>query len=98
MCRTKNAKFQLDLDNQADVDRLLTCIANGNALTDPAPLENRPKFYDPVFKHPLPISAHSSVHDANLKVHAVIANIWNVYTLTLHKDLFCTFQIFIPDT
>jgi len=36
-------------------------------LTDAAPAAQRPKYYQPVFKHPLPISAHSSGHDANLK-------------------------------
>ena len=60
-------QFSLDLDNQDDIDKLLKCIASGDALTDAAPEAVRPKYYQPVFKHPLPISAHSSRHDANLK-------------------------------
>ena len=62
-----NKKFSLDVDNPDDVERLLKCIATGEPLTEMAPESARPKHYQPVFKHPLPVSDHSAIHEANLR-------------------------------
>ena len=63
----KAKKSSIDLDNPDDVERLLKAIATGEALTDPAPEAARPQHYQPVFKHPLPVSDHSAPHEANLR-------------------------------
>jgi hypothetical protein len=63
----KSKKFTIDLDNPDDCELLLKSIASGNPLTEPAPAHKLPKNYAPVFRHPLPISDHSAIHDANLK-------------------------------
>ena len=66
--KTISKKFALDLDNADDCEALLKAIASGNPLTEPAPEHKRPGLkYQPVFRHPLPISDHSAFHDANLK-------------------------------
>jgi len=50
-----NGKFHLDVDVEEDAERLLKAIARGEALTSPG--KELPVKYQPVFKHPLPISS-----------------------------------------
>jgi len=61
-----NGKFNLDIDNPDDADRLMKAIARGEALTSPSK-DELPHKYQPVFKHPLPVSDHSALHGANLR-------------------------------
>jgi ankyrin repeat protein len=66
--KAKSKKFEINLDDPDDCERLLKAIASGNSLTEAAPEHKRPgDKYQPVFRHPLPISDHSAFHDANLK-------------------------------
>ena len=60
-------KFTIDLDNPDDQERLIKAVARGEALTSAAPTKAIPKTFQPLFKHPLPISDHSGYHESNLK-------------------------------
>ena len=64
--QTKASKSRIDLENPEDVERLIKAINRGEALTSPAP-GARPQHFQPLFKHPLPISDHSAYHEANLR-------------------------------
>jgi ankyrin repeat protein len=55
------------LDNPDDQERLIKAVARGEALTSAAPTKAIPKTFQPLFKHPLPISDHSGYHESNLK-------------------------------
>ena len=55
----------MDISRQEDQDLLMTKIARGEALTSPA--KDLPERYEPLFKHPLPISDHSAAHESNLR-------------------------------
>jgi len=63
--KTSLSKFVLDIDNEEDQLRLLKACAKNEPLTSPGKV--RPQRYQPIFKHPLPVSDHSSFHDANLR-------------------------------
>ena len=65
--RNKVSKSMIDLENPDDVERLIKAINRGEALTSPMPISARPKHFQPLFKHPLPISDHSAYHEANLR-------------------------------
>lgn len=58
-------KFELDLDNEEDQLRLLKACARNEPLTSTSKV--KPQRYQPLFKHPLPVSDHSAYHDANLR-------------------------------
>lgn len=63
--KTGTEKFTLDIDNEEDQLRLLRAIAKGQPLTSPGKV--KPQRYQPLFKHPLPVSDHSAFHDINLR-------------------------------
>ena len=54
-----------DIDSEADQLRLLKACAKSEPMT--AMSATRPQRYQPIFKHPLPVSDHSADHDANLR-------------------------------
>lgn len=60
-------KFKLDLEKEEDQERLIKAVARGEALTSPMKVKHIPKTFQPLFKHPLPISDHSGYHEYNLK-------------------------------
>ena len=60
-------KFEIDLEKKEDQERLIKAVARGEALTSPMKVLHIPKTFQPLFKHPLPISDHSGYHEYNLK-------------------------------
>jgi ankyrin repeat protein len=62
--KTGTEKFQLNIDDPDDFNRLLRACAQKKALTSPG---KKPQRYQPLFKHPLPVSDHSAYHDTNLR-------------------------------
>lgn len=62
-----NAKSTINLDDPDDVERLIKAVNRGEALTSAVPESARPSHFNPLFKHPLPISDHSAFHEANLR-------------------------------
>ena len=63
--KTGTEKFQLNIDDPEDFNRLLRACAQKKALTSPG--KKKPLRYQPLFKHPLPVSDHSAYHDTNLR-------------------------------
>jgi len=55
----------MDMNDEEDQYKLLQAIAQGKALTSPS--RYKPKDFTPLFKHPLPVSDHSSFHEVNLR-------------------------------
>ena len=58
-------KSSLDMDSVEDQQLLLKALAKNQALTSPS--RSRPTRFQPILKHPLPVSDHSAAHDANYR-------------------------------
>lgn len=53
------------MDSVEDQQRLLRALAKGEAITSPSTV--KPTKFQPILKHPLPVSDHSAAHDANYR-------------------------------